>query len=94
MKKHIKVYYDCFYHQPGDWIGCEVCDTTAVDIHHIEPRGMGGSKEKDTPENLMALCRDCHTKFGDKKQYKKMLTVMHKLKIERVYMSLNDDQCC
>jgi 5-methylcytosine-specific restriction endonuclease McrA len=31
-----------------------------VDIHHIEPRGMGGSKTLDVIENLMALCRECH----------------------------------
>ena len=42
----------------------------AVDIHHIEPRQAGGSKLKDTIENLMALCRKCHLKYGDKKQYK------------------------
>ena len=43
-----------------DWIPCEVCGAKAVDIHHIEARGMGGSKTKDVIENLMALCRSCH----------------------------------
>jgi 5-methylcytosine-specific restriction endonuclease McrA len=43
-----------------DFICCEVCNRRAVDIHHIETRGMGGSKLMDTPENLMALCRECH----------------------------------
>ena len=52
MKKHVKLYHDHFMIEPGDWIGCEVCDTTAVDIHHIEPRGMGGSKSKDDPINI------------------------------------------
>jgi 5-methylcytosine-specific restriction endonuclease McrA len=45
----------------NSWIACEVCGATAVDIHHIESRGMGGSKHADTIENLMALCRTCHT---------------------------------
>lgn len=43
-----------------DFIPCEVCNAKAVDIHHINPRGMGGSKNADTLENLMALCRNCH----------------------------------
>jgi len=92
MKRHVKLYHEFFNHTPGDWIGCEVCDTTAVDIHHIEPRGMGGSKEKDTPDNLMALCRECHTQFGDKKKYKRMLNRMHHEKVHTVYQSLSSDQ--
>jgi 5-methylcytosine-specific restriction endonuclease McrA len=46
-----------------DWIPCEVCRATAVDIHHIESRGMGGSKTADTIDNLMALCRECHVEL-------------------------------
>jgi 5-methylcytosine-specific restriction endonuclease McrA len=38
---------------------------------------MGGSKIADTIENLMALCRNCHTEYGDKKQHKEMLTATH-----------------
>lgn len=91
MKNHIKVYHETFNHEPGDWIGCEVCDATAVDIHHINPRGMGGSKEKDAPENLMALCRECHIEFGDKKKYKNMLKIMHREKIKNTIESLSSD---
>lgn len=81
MKKHTKIYHDYFDLDPGDWIGCEVCNTTAVDIHHIDARGMGGSKEKDTIENLMALCRDCHVLFGDKTKFKDMLRILHLSKL-------------
>ena len=81
MKKHTKIYHDHFGLDPGDWIGCEVCNSTAVDIHHIEPRGMGGSKEKDVIENLMALCRDCHVLFGDKTKFKDMLKRLHLSKL-------------
>lgn len=51
-----------------DFIPCEVCGSSAKDIHHIEPRGMGGRKSKDVIENLMALCRKCHHEadFGTK----------------------------
>jgi 5-methylcytosine-specific restriction endonuclease McrA len=38
---------------------------------------MGGSKIADTIENLMALCRNCHTEYGDKKQHKEMLIATH-----------------
>jgi 5-methylcytosine-specific restriction endonuclease McrA len=38
---------------------------------------MGGSKEADTIENLMGLCRKCHNAFGDKTQHKEMLKAVH-----------------
>jgi len=52
-----------------------------VDIHHIDCKGMGGSKQKDYIENLQALCRECHLKYGDKKQYKEFLLTKHKEKL-------------
>ena len=42
----------------GDWIVCERCGKTAVDIHHLNGRGKG----KNVIENLIGLCRDCHHK--------------------------------
>jgi 5-methylcytosine-specific restriction endonuclease McrA len=66
-----------------DYIACEVCDNRAVDIHHIFARGMGGSKEKDSIENLMALCRQCHIFFGDKEQYLQFLQDKHNAIIEK-----------
>jgi 5-methylcytosine-specific restriction endonuclease McrA len=60
MKNHTKVYLKGMGYDTTDWIPCEVCQSKAVDIHHIEARGMGGSKHADTIENLMALCRTCH----------------------------------
>jgi 5-methylcytosine-specific restriction endonuclease McrA len=42
---------------------------------------MGGSKEADNIENLQALCRACHTKFGDQKQFKQFLKDKHKIKL-------------
>lgn len=51
---------------PGDYVVCEFpgCFAQSVDIHHIEPRSMFGSKMKaaqDSPENLVALCRKHHS---------------------------------
>jgi predicted restriction endonuclease len=54
-----------------------------VDIHHIEARGMGGSKHADRIENLMALCRKHHEMYGDRKQWKDWLQKVHDLKIKR-----------
>jgi 5-methylcytosine-specific restriction endonuclease McrA len=38
---------------------------------------MGGTKEAENIENLQALCRDCHVKYGDKKQFKEYLKEVH-----------------
>ena len=81
MKKHVMTYLNHFGYDISDFIACEVCGTTAVDIHHIEARGMGGSKDADNIENLQALCRACHTKFGDQKQFKQFLKDKHKIKL-------------
>lgn len=77
MKKYTRTYLNYFGYDETDFISCEVCNKQAVDIHHIEAKGMGGSKTKDNIENIMALCRECHTKFGDKKQYKDFLKQIH-----------------
>lgn len=66
-----------FGYDISDFIPCEVCGAQAQDIHHIECRGMGGTKQADTIDNLMALCRVCHMKFGDIKQYKEYLKEIH-----------------
>lgn len=81
MKKHTKIYMSYFGYDVGDFIPCEICNTTAVDIHHINCRGMGGSKIKDDITNLMALCRKCHIEYGDKKQLIDFLSKIHADKI-------------
>ena len=60
MKKHTKIYFQAMGISPVEFVGCEVCGRRAVSIHHIRPRGMGGSKTRDVIENLMALCHECH----------------------------------
>jgi len=75
-------YFNHFGYDISDFIPCEVCGKTAVDIHHIEARGIGGSKEADAIDNLMALCREDHIKYGDKKQYKEFLKEKHEEKLK------------
>lgn len=84
MKNHTKVYFKAFGYDTNSWIACEVFRATAVDIHHIESRGMGGSKNADTIENLMALCRECHVEFGDKKHYKELLVATHAMRMSNL----------
>jgi 5-methylcytosine-specific restriction endonuclease McrA len=81
MKKHTKIYLNYFGYTIADFIPCESCGSQAVDIHHIKARGMGGSKERDNIENLMALCRYCHDKMGDTKTYREFLEEKHKEKM-------------
>jgi hypothetical protein len=81
MKKHVKIYMDHFGYGIDDFIPCEVCGAKAVDIHHIEARGMGGSEEADHIDNLMAVCRGCHVMFGDKKQFMQTCKELHKRKM-------------
>ena len=83
MKNHTKIYLKYFGYGQDDYVACEVCDNRAVDIHHIEARGMGGSKEKDLINNLMALCRQCHIDLGDKEQYMQFLKDKHNELIRR-----------
>lgn len=81
MKPHTKLYLDHFGYGIEDFIACEVCGARAVDIHHIEARGMGGTN-KDSIDNIMALCRKCHIEYGDKKQHKEMLIKVHSKKLK------------
>lgn len=79
MKNHTKLYLSYFGYSVADFIPCEMCGAAASDIHHIECRGMGGSRNKDTPENLMALCRSCHNEYGDKRQHIDGLKNIHEV---------------
>jgi len=67
MEGDKKRYLDHFYPKWGedDFIPCEVCGRGAVDLHHIEPKQMGGTTRNYTTDDLMMLCRKCHSDFHD-----------------------------
>jgi len=83
MKPYTKIYLNHFGYGIEDFIPCELCGSKAVDIHHINARGMGSTKDKNTIDNLMALCRSCHIQYGDKKQHIEYLIETHNGKIKR-----------
>jgi predicted HNH restriction endonuclease len=59
MQKHTKIYLDHHGLTGQEFIPC-VCGAGAVDIHHIKPKGIGGDRDADRIDNLVALCRACH----------------------------------
>jgi len=81
LKNHTKIYFQYFGYDVTSFIPCEICGKMANDIHHIHARGMGGTKKADNIENLMALCRNCHIEYGDKKQHIDFLVEIHNKKI-------------
>jgi uncharacterized protein with PIN domain len=76
-KDYRKVYFQEMGLYPEEYNPCEVCKAPGVDVHHIEARGMGGTKKEDTIDNLMLVCRSCHEKYGDKKHFKDYLKTIH-----------------
>lgn len=84
MKKHTKIYCDYFGIGEQDYVSCEWCGCRrAVDIHHIEPKKRGGSKDKDYIENLMGLCRECHIEAEAKRISKEELTKVHLKRVKQ-----------
>ena len=72
-----KVYITFFGYSTEDVILCECCGTYSVDIHHIDNKGMGGSIAKNHIENLVVLCRTCHNKCHDDKEFNNQVRILH-----------------
>ena len=77
MTNHLKLYLQESGYSEWDFIPCECCDKISQDIHHIDARGMGGTKNKDEFSNLMAVCRVCHIEYGDITALKYKLKQIH-----------------
>jgi hypothetical protein len=87
MKRHTKIYMKFFGFKVQEDCFCEIpdCGQPAVDINHIQCRGMGGNpkQDKDAIENLMAMCRKHHIIYGDVPGYKTWLQEVHKKFMKR-----------
>ena len=49
---------------------CEICGASRnLEVHHIEPRRMGGSRkpEIEAPSNKAVLCRSCHIEITEQR---------------------------
>jgi len=75
MIKYKKIYLDSFGLDETDFIACEISGKRAIDFHHIIGRGKKG---EDRVENLMAVTRENHVKYGDKKHYMVLLLNTHR----------------
>jgi len=83
MKRHVKIYLDHFGYGEQDFVPCEICGRRATDIHHIRPKGMGGSKEADNIGNLMALCRKHHNDFHEGRVHRDVYIARHEMFLEQ-----------
>lgn len=85
MKAYLKIYLNDRGFSKEDFIPCEVCGAKASEVHHVVARGMGSSKYRDIPDNLIALCRPCHHEadFGTKlpKEYLRQIVNDNREKI-------------
>lgn len=65
-----KLFFNHYGYGEQDFIPCAVCGCRAVDIHHIKFKSQGG---KDEINNLIALCREDHTKAHNDKEFNESL---------------------
>jgi hypothetical protein len=83
MRKHVKIYMKHFGYGEQDFIPSEVSGARATDIHHIEPKGMGGSKTKDYIENLIALTREEHERAHADREFNAYIKELHLSRIKK-----------
>lgn len=83
MKPYVKTYLEYFGYDTSDWIPCEIpeCPRKSVDLHHIHARSIRKDLENNI-SNLMALCREHHNQYGDRKQHREYLQNIHNEKMK------------
>jgi len=86
MQRHTRIFFKYWgfgdQYTPDCW--AENCGKPAVDIHHIIGRGQGGDPKKirDSIDNLIPLCRECHIKTDKDKQFNEELKNVVKFMIK------------
>ena len=79
MVKHKQTYFRYFGYGDQDVILCEHCGAVAVDIHHGVFKSHGGGNDI---ANLIALCRSCHDKAHQSRQFNNYLKQLIKKRDE------------
>lgn len=49
------------------WCDEEFTDYTQIDPEHLEPKGFGGARRDDHPDNIVAACRGCNGAKGSQR---------------------------
>ena len=75
---YVAIYMAAFGYGDADFIPSELSGLPSVDLHHVICRGAGGTKKEDRVENLIALTRAEHEKYGDKKHCMSFLFERHR----------------
>lgn len=70
MQKHTKIYMRYYGYGEQDFIPCLECGTRSTEVHHLLFRSHGG---KNNIENLVALCRKCHDKAHQSREFNNYL---------------------
>jgi hypothetical protein len=79
VRNHTKIYFKALGYDLTDFVASEISGAKAVDIHHIDCKGMGGdpTNSKNRIENLQAVTREEHIHFGDKTEHMAFLYEKH-----------------
>ena len=84
LKNYKKLFADFWGYCESDTPLCWLCNMqVAVDIHHIENKGMGGvaGNRLNRIDNLFPLCRSCHNQVHKNKGINEKLKLILKDKI-------------
>lgn len=52
------------------------CRETGGEIHHRQPRGMGGAAGRHTFSNLIVLCADCHRLVESQRRWARLVGLL------------------
>lgn len=81
MQDYTRTYLDAFGIDETDFVPCEICAKKATEIHHILARSKYKHLLNDIM-NLQAICRTCHTEYGDEVYTIPLLLKIHKKTLE------------
>ena len=87
MKRHVIIYRKYWGYSVSpisqEEVPCDWCQKLNTEVHHIQKRQAGGSRKRDIPSNLVALCRGCHTMADHNKEFNAMVKKKLEEKIRR-----------